>query len=240
MASERQNTAAGAPDVSQQELDDPSRADDLGARRVLCPSQRVRDGARPVTARVAAQELCHLHHVLGPASAHAGDRLRRVGRVMALENLQDALGIRERGIDSRLAPPAVRLDLAVVHPRVGNAVRGGGAAPGGELGIACSLVFGGDEGGRVRVVDDVLSEVAFALEDVADHPAEEREVRPGADLDEDVGHGRCPRVARIHVDHHGAALLSHHRPVEADRMGLGHVRAHDQDAVAVDEVARMI
>ena len=41
---------------------------------------------------------------------------------------------------------------------------------------------------------------------------------------------------RIDVDQLRAALLGLHRPAEADRMGLGHVRAHDQDAVAVGQV----
>jgi hypothetical protein len=42
------------------------------------------------------------------------------------------------------------------------------------------------------------------------------------------------------VDNPGAPRLGLHHPLEADRMGLGHVRAHDHDAVGVDQVLQVI
>src|SRR5919206_453738 len=42
--------------------------------------------------------------------------------------------------------------------------------------------------------------------------------------------------ARVDVDHLRAALLGLDHPLEADRVLLGHVRAHDQDAVGVLQV----
>src|SRR5262249_30524712 len=47
-------------------------------------------------------------------------------------------------------------------------------------------------------------------------------------------------VSRIDMDHHRPALLGHDRPVKADRMGLRHIRTHDENAIAVGEVARVI
>src|SRR5439155_499053 len=48
----------------------------------------------------------------------------------------------------------------------------------------------------------------------------------------------CARAgeARIDVDHLRAALPGLHHPLESDRVVLGHVRAHDQDAVRVLQV----
>ena len=74
-------------------------------------------------------------------------------------------------------------------------------------------------------------------QDVVDQAAEEGDVAAGADAD--VARRTCAdvRVNRgstwISV---APVLLRLHRPAEADRVGLGHVRAHEQDAVAVGEV----
>ena len=71
-------------------------------------------------------------------------------------------------------------------------------------------------------------------------PPEKRDVGPGPDLDEQIGDGGGAREARIDVDEHGPPLLCGHGPVEADRVGFGHVRAHDEYAIAVHEIARLI
>ena len=63
---------------------------------------------------------------------------------------------------------------------------------------------------------------------------------PGADLDEHVGHGRRACVSRIDVHQHGPALLGQHRPVKADRVRLRHVRTHDENTIAVGQVAWMV
>ena len=51
-----------------------------------------------------------------------------------------------------------------------------------------------------------------------------------------VAQRRGAREARIDVDQRRAFLLRLHRPAEGDRMGFGHVRAHEQDAIAVGQV----
>ena len=51
---------------------------------------------------------------------------------------------------------------------------------------------------------------------------------------------RRAREARIDVDQGRPLFLGLHRPAEADRVGLGHVRAHEQDAVAVGQVLLVV
>ena len=59
---------------------------------------------------------------------------------------------------------------------------------------------------------------------------------PGAQRHVQVGDRARAREARVDVDDLRAALLGLHHPLEADRVLLGHVRAHDQDAVGVLQV----
>jgi hypothetical protein len=42
------------------------------------------------------------------------------------------------------------------------------------------------------------------------------------------------------MDQHGPALLSLHWPVKADWVQLRHIRAHDENTIAVGQVSRMI
>ena len=51
-----------------------------------------------------------------------------------------------------------------------------------------------------------------------------------------VRHRARAREARVDVDHVRAALPGLHHPLEPDRVVLGHVRAHDHDAVGVLEI----
>ena len=48
------------------------------------------------------------------------------------------------------------------------------------------------------------------------------------------------REARVHVDQRRALRLRLHRPAEGDRVGLRHVGAHEQDAVAVREILLVV
>jgi hypothetical protein len=90
-----------------------------------------------------------------------------------------------------------------------------------------------DDRRAVCVRPDVFAELAPVLEDVPDDPAEEGDVAPGAQRHVEVGHRAGPREARIDVDELRAPFLGLHDPLEADRMALGHVRPHDEDAVRV-------
>src|SRR5207302_2461444 len=86
------------------------------------------------------------------------------------------------------------------------------------------------------VRDYALPKTADVLEDVMDQPAKECDVAAGT-----YGHvhgcvGAGPRKPRIDMDDRRAPELRLHYPLEANRMVLGHVRAHDQDAVRVRQV----
>ena len=63
---------------------------------------------------------------------------------------------------------------------------------------------------------------------------------PDPDGHERVGERAGAGEVRVDVDHLGAARLGLHHPLEPDGMGLGHVRAHDHDAVGVDEPVRSV
>ena len=101
------------------------------------------------------------------------------------------------------------------------------------LGVLETLL---DDRRGIGVVQDVLLEPAVVAQDVVDEAAEEGDVAAGADADVDVAQRRGAREARIDVDQGRALFLGLHRPAEADGMGLGHVRAHEQDAIAVGQV----
>jgi hypothetical protein len=83
---------------------------------------------------------------------------------------------------------------------------------------------------------DVLLEEQIFLKQVVDDSAEERDVAAGANLHVLRRHRARAREARVDVDDTSAALSGLHHPLETHRVVLGHVRAHDHDAVGVLEV----
>src|ERR1700760_5098736 len=70
--------------------------------------------------------------------------------------------------------------------------------------------------------------------------AEEGNVASGADADVKITYGRHAGEARIDVDQGRASLLGYHGPAEADGLSLGHIRSHEQDAIAVGHVLLII
>jgi hypothetical protein len=93
-----------------------------------------------------------------------------------------------------------------------------------------------DNRGRVGIGDDVLPEELVVLADVVDDAAQEGDVTAGPDRNIEVCVGARAREPGIDVDHSRPAELGFHHPLEADRMALGHIRTHDDDAVGVGEV----
>ena len=94
-----------------------------------------------------------------------------------------------------------------------------------------------DDERRVGVVDEIVVRDPIVLDGVVDQAAEKRDVGAGANLQEQVGGGRRPREARIDDDHLGVALqLGFDRPLEAARVVLGRIAAHDQHHVGVLDV----
>jgi hypothetical protein len=55
-----------------------------------------------------------------------------------------------------------------------------------------------------------------------------------------VSHGAGAGKPGIDVDDGGTAGFAFHHPLEAHRMGFGHVRTHDDDAVGVREVLLVV
>ena len=93
-----------------------------------------------------------------------------------------------------------------------------------------------DEGG-VGEIHQIIFGDAVVLDGVMDQPAEEGDIRAGANLEVKVGHRGRPREARIDHDHLGVAVaLGFNRPLEAARMVFGWIPALDQHHVGVLDV----
>src|ERR1043165_7074816 len=247
----------GRPDVAEEELQDRRGADDLHAGGVLRPADGVADRGGLVAARGAGEDIGDFEEALARDAARTLDELRRVAREMALEHLIDAARMLQRAVLHRLveglrfAAAVLLLSAALrLHARRRLVLlRGAGVEP--RLRVVLLPVPSAEQPAellgvleviaedrrRVRVVDDVVAEVALVGEDVVDHRAEEEGVAAGAEREPVVGHGRGAAEARIDVDDLRAVLLTRlDDPLEADRMVLGHRRAHDENRVGVGEV----
>ena len=151
---------------------------------------------------------------------------RPLVRVLVLPDLALDLLVVLGHLLGRLVVPADR----VVVPGLGVEAR---EQPVEVLGVLELLV---DDVRGVGVGHDVLAEVEVVLQHVVDQPAQPGDVGAGPDRHVDVGQGGGAGEPRVDVDDRRAAPLRLHHPLEADRVGLGHVRALDQDAVSVLQV----
>ena len=77
---------------------------DLDADRVLRPADRVDERAGALATRVVAELLRDQQELLDGAAARVGDELRRVARVVALEDLEDAARMLQRVVVSGGSP----------------------------------------------------------------------------------------------------------------------------------------
>src|SRR5919201_282925 len=94
-----------------------------------------------------------------------------------------------------------------------------------------SVSGSGLAGGPLRISEYVLLEPPLIGEYVVDEAAQEGDVASGADGDVVGRVGARPREAWIDVDDRCPQELGLDHPLEPDRVVLGHVRAHDQDAI---------
>src|SRR5207302_649256 len=94
---------SGPADVAQQLLEDRRGANDLNADRVLRPGHCVREAGRSIPTRVAKDGFGQLQKTLLTDTADAFDHLRRVARIVSLQNLQHAPRILQRRILWRVA-----------------------------------------------------------------------------------------------------------------------------------------
>src|SRR6266566_816307 len=67
---------------------------------------------------------------------------------------------------------------------------------------------------------------------------QENYIAAGACGNIDICQGRGTRIVWVYMDDFGSALLRLHHIRESNRMGLGHVTAHDQYCIAIHKVLR--
>jgi hypothetical protein len=257
VAPERHDPAPRTPYVAQKELQDGGGADDLDSLGVLGPADRVAERGRLLGRRVFADGLGDLQESLPRGAADLLDHLGCVLGEVAPEDLKDATLVLERRVRrARLAlvrrrfPAGALSDEAALAPTDGGVVYGRPlVAPGGRIVLVPLLVPAGkepvgarvlellrDEGRGVGVVDDVVPEVPLILDHVVYEAAEEDDVGAGPQGGVDVAKRRGAGEARVDVDQLRALALGYHGVAEADRVGLGHVGALDENAVGVLQV----
>ncbi len=93
---------------------------------------------------------------------------------------------------------------------------------------------------RIGVVDHVVGEVLVVVEDVLDHPAEERYVGSGPQGSVIDRLGRCLGESRINGNQFSAIVLGLLHPFHGDGMVCGSIAAHDKDNITVLEVDPVI
>ncbi len=243
----------GRPMLPSKRLHDRSGADDLRAREVMRPADRVANRSGALAAGVCAHRFGDLQKRLAGRAANLFHHFRRVALVVALQDLKDAMRILQRavlfaaprhGCAFRVRLPAVtralsaiRVNRVFVLPLL-EIVLGLRCVPAAEqtVQVLCVLILVVDDQAGVGVIHDVLAEVTFVLEDVANDAAQERNIRGGPNRSVNVGDCAGAREARIHVNDLRAALLRLHHPLETDRMILGHIRTLDQNAIGVLQI----
>jgi hypothetical protein len=94
-----------------------------------------------------------------------------------------------------------------------------------------------DDGGGIGLVDDVLFEIALVFENVTNDGAEEHDVGAGTDGHVKIGDCAGTGKARIDVYDHCAALTGLHDPAKGDGMAFRHIRAFNDDAIGVHQIA---
>src|SRR2546428_1522054 len=90
----------------------------------------------------------------------------------------------------------------------------------------------------VGVGDHVLAKILLVFENVMNEAPEKQDVRSGAERSPDVCHSGGAAETRIDVNNLGTALSRFDHPLETDGMILRHVRAHNQNGIRIDEIAR--
>jgi hypothetical protein len=101
VASQGEDATTGTTDVAEQGLNDASGPDHLHAGCVMRPFYRIAPRAGAFPSGVTCERFCDLEESFLRAAGHALDHRRRVGRIMAPENLIDAVGVLQRGIGGR-------------------------------------------------------------------------------------------------------------------------------------------
>ena len=234
VATKGDDTPSRATHVPQDKLQHAEGADLLHPIGGLVELQGVGDGPRLVRPAGRTEEVGHLKELCLGQAADPLHHLRGIAAVVALQELEDAVGVLQGRIALHVAV-GVKLVLPtglVVAP-LGRLVPGEQATQ-----VSRGLEVGVDQERGVRVRHDIVMEVLLVLDGVGDQPTEEHDVGPGADWRPDVGRGRRAREPRIHVDDLRPPLFRLHDPLVAHRVALrpvgsrhDHVSVHDVDQV---------
>ena len=152
---------------------------------------------------------------------------------MAFQFLKNTLSILQSEIAFGIAQP-----FAFVLPAF-HLIRAPVFVPAGEITITVIFrvaIFIAQNAGRICVMNDVVAEEEFVLDDVMDDSAEKRDVAAGAERHPNIGQRAGARESRIDMDDGRAALFRFHHPAKTDWVRLGHGRAFDQDAIRVRQI----
>src|SRR6266700_2408086 len=103
------------------------------------------------------------------------------------------------------------------------------------LGVAIVLI---NQRGRVRIVCHVVMKVDVAFEHIADDWAEEYKVDSRSCRDIEIRQRRSARVVWINMDDLCPTLFRLYHIGIGNRMGLGHIAAHNQNSIAIHEILR--
>ncbi len=231
---ERVDASSRPADVAEDELEDRRRPDDLAPHGVHRPAHRVHDGADPVGRPRGADDLRHGEELLGGATRDLRDDIGRVPAVVALHQLEDAAGVLERHVP---AHEPVGTTLVLPSRPVVSALS---LVESREKTVLESETFFNDERGIGVEADVFLVEEPF-VEDLVNHPAQDRDVGAGANLKVMIGDGRGARVTGVDCYDLGAALIPGLEcPLEPAGVILRRVRAHDQHDVGVLDILPVV
>src|SRR5260221_14431978 len=204
MAAKRVDAAARTTDVTEQQLHNCGRTDNLCAEGVMGPTYGVDNGADLLHVAVFANrsvEVSGLEELLLGDAGDALDHLRGVAGILLLEQLEDAVGIlecwikvdssrqrREGGRLSRVSGRRSRRLPArtLIVPACAVVGLFLGIDPGEQAVDVRKLeIFFYNESG-VGVMGQVVFGDSVVFDGVVNQAAEERDIRPCADLAEHV------------------------------------------------------
>src|SRR5216683_5484351 len=260
MPAESEDASSRPSDVAEKQLKDRSRANDLRTFRLLRPTQRIANCSCLFRARCRAKRLRNFQEPLARNPAKPFNQLRRVSRIMPLQNLVYTSWMAERGV--ALAIPEVGGGSSALLPVTGMrsgapgrhsaALDASPVKPSAFVVTAILSVPAGEDASQifsilellcendrsVGVVDHILAKIFFVFENVMNEPAEKQDVRSGAQGSPNVCHCGGAAETRIDVNDLRTALSRFDHPLETDRVILRHIRAHNQNGIRIHEIAR--
>ena len=234
MPAQRVHAAAGHTDIAEQELHHRTGADHLRTDRMLRPAERVHDGHRAIRRRSRGDHVPDLQHLVLRRAADAFDHLRRVARVVLLEQVVDA---------ARIGQGRISLDVAIVAARVvpTRLVVAALVRVVARVDAVVEREFVLHDERQVGVVDDVVALNLVLQQQVVDQSAEENDISARADRRIDVGERSRAREARIDDDQFRLVVrLRLGDPLESARMRFGGVATHDENEVGILDVDPVI